>query len=146
MPNGDHPPLMYWNLTDFLQCVEVERRPAPRAPELHHCTFVVHRGGLKLLLTIAASHGDVRISLFRENGSKPLIDLVMTQCRGVLYAVRDGLECLEFAPSKLYDLSSGFDDQYLIDFGVRVSVRPDISLQFFESSSARKWPPICHLE
>lgn len=145
MPNGDHPPLLHWSLTDFLQCLGVEPRTGPPETELHHCTFEVLRGGLRLMLTIADLPGNVRISLFRDAGSEPLIDLEMTQCRGVLYAVREGIECLEFAPSKLYDLSSRFDHETLIDYGVRVSVRPDISIRFFESESTRSRTRILHL-
>src|SRR5262249_49055326 len=142
MPNGsDHPPLMHWNLTDFLQCLEVEPTTAP-----HVWTFEVRRDGIKLLLTIHDYPGNVHLSLLRDYGSMPLLDLEMAQCRGVLYAVRDGVECLEFSPSRLYQLSSRFDDQYLIDYGVRVSVRPDISIRFFEASSTRNWPLVRHLE
>ena len=105
MPNGDHhPPLMHWRLNDFLQCLEVEPRTAP-----HVWTFEVHRDGLRLLLTIHDYPGNVHISLFRETGSTSLIDLDMAGCRGVLYAVRDGIECLEFAPARLYNLTSRFD-------------------------------------
>jgi hypothetical protein len=142
MPNGDHPPLMHWNLTEFLQCLGVE----PRSSGRHVWTFEVHRDGLRLLVTIHDYPGNVHISLFREGGTTPLIDLEMAGCRGVLYAVRDDVECLEFAPSRLYDASSRFDSQYLIDYGVRLSVRPDISIRFFEASSTRTWPLIGHLE
>lgn len=141
MPNGDYPPLMHWNLTDFLQCLEVEPRSVP-----HVWTFEVHRDGLKLLVTIHDYPGNVHISLLRESGTMPLIDLQMAGCRGVLYAVRDGVECLEFAPSRLYPFSSRFDSQYLIEYGVRLSVRPDISIRFFEASSTRTWPLIGHLK
>ena len=142
MPNGvDHPPLMHWNLTDFLLCLEVEPRTAP-----HVWTFEVRRDGLRLLVTIHDYPGNAHITLCRDGGSTPLVDLEMAGCRGVLYAVRDGVECLEFAPSRLCGLASRFDDQYLIEYGVRVSVRPDISIRFFESASTRTWPLIRHLE
>lgn len=142
MPNGDSgPSLMHWNLDDFLQCLEVEPRGGA-----HVWTFEVHRHGLKLLLTIHDHPGNVHISLFRETGSTPLIDLEMAGCPGVLYAEREGIECLEFAPSRLYNLGQRhFDKQYLIDYGVRVSVHPDISIRFFESSP-RPYSLIRHLE
>src|SRR5262245_55440901 len=100
MPNGDdRPPLMYFDPTDFLRCLEVEPRTEP-----HVWTYDVRRDGLRLLLTVHDHSGSVHITLSREGGSSPLIDLEMAGCRGALSAVRDGVECLEFAPSRLYAL------------------------------------------
>jgi hypothetical protein len=139
MPNGDlGPPLMHWNMNDFLQCLEVEPKSSP-----HVWTFDVFRNGLRLLLTIHDHPGNVHITVLRE--SVPIIDLEMAACRGVRGVKREDVDCLEFSPARLYNLSHRFDSETIVDYGIRVATRPEISIRFFELGSVRASYLINHL-
>jgi hypothetical protein len=117
-------PQLIWDESDFISCLEV----LPEVEEYgisHH--FTVKKDGLRLELTVYQLDSDIYITLYRDGIETALISFQITQCSGTRYVNDDRGEFLEFAPSQVF--GDRYSRGYLIPVGVRLSVKPHISIQ-----------------
>ena len=119
-------PELRWNEVDFLTCLEVE----PTIDEYktgYHYTVVKH--GLRLELSVFPFSSDICIAVHREDVERPVIDFTITNCSGTRYVNDSRGEFLEFAPSQVF--GNRFHKDFVIPVGVRLSVKPSISIEVF---------------
>lgn len=115
-----------WDVTDFIACLEVE----PFVEEYEVChVFEVEKDGIRILLSVYQYEGDVCFTLYRDGVENPVFNMTLTDCEGARYVNERGIEFLEFAPSKCF--GSRYDGHAPIAFGVRLSVKPSISIDMF---------------
>lgn len=119
--------MLVWNQCDFIQCLAV----LPEVEEYETChTFRVEKDGLKLVLTIYQYDGDVYFDLFRDGIEELIFKTRLIDCPGARYvSTKQDKEYLEFAASKSF--GSRYDGESPIPMGVRLSVNPHISIEFF---------------
>ena len=118
--------MLVWNPTDFLQCLEVE--PVVDDNEISHL-YILERDGIRLTLTVFQYDGDVYITLDRAGANRPIFDMKLLRCAGARYVRDQRGEYLEFAPAKCF--GKRYDGESPIPYGVRVAVRPSISITLF---------------
>ena len=116
-----------WNETDFIECLSV----IPTVEECgvaHH--FVVHRNGLRLLLSVYQLTAEVWISLYREESNQLLFRVVLEDSPGArLVRNRNGQDYIEFAAAKVF--GRRYDGESVIPMGIRLTVDPDFNIQLF---------------
>ena len=118
--------MLVWDEVEFIECLEV----VPTVGEYdvsHH--FLVRKDGLSLELTVFQYDGDVLISVYKDGIELPILDMKITDCSGVRRVNDKRREYLEFAPSKCF--GSRYDGRSVIPFGVRLTVKPSISVKLF---------------
>jgi hypothetical protein len=119
-------PQLKWNEADFAACLEV----LPTIDEYatgHH--YKVEKDGLRLELSVYQYDSDIMISLYQLDNSRPLINFTITDCSGTRYVNDERGEYLEFAPSQVF--GTRYERDQVIPAGVRLSVKPSISLELF---------------
>jgi len=119
-------PQLKWNEVDFATCLEV----LPTIDEYetgHH--YTVEKDGLRLNLSVAQYASDIQISLYKLDGTRPMIKFTITNCSGTRYVNDERGEYLEFAPSQVF--GKRYERNQVIPVGVRLSVKPSISLELF---------------
>lgn len=118
--------MLVWNPYDVLACLETV--PVVEEYEISH-TYTVSRDGIQLELAIHQYAGDVSIRLVRDGWPTPLFKMVLTDCPGCRYVNDQRGEYLEFAPARSF--GHRYDGNMLIPFGVRLAVKPNVSVSLF---------------
>jgi hypothetical protein len=122
--------LLVWNETDFASCLEV-------LPEVEEYgvsyRYQVEKHGMRLELTVFPYARDVYITLHCNGVDRPVIDFRMIDCSGTRYVNDTRGEYLEFAPAQVWP--DRFCSDFVIPMGVRLSVKPSISLELFTHSA-----------
>jgi hypothetical protein len=118
--------VLVWNPDDVLACLETV--PAVEEYDISH-TYFVSRDGIRLELTIYQDAGDIYIDLFREGLPEPIFRMTLTGCPGCRHVNDQRGEYLEFAPVRCF--GSRYDGNSPIPFGVRLAIKPNISVTLF---------------
>jgi hypothetical protein len=121
--------LLKWDETDFLECLEV----APEIDEYetgYH--YVVTKPGMRLELSVYPYASDIAISIYQDGIERPIISFQITECSGTRRTLDHRGDYLEFAPAQVF--GDRFKRDYLIPVGVRLTVRPTISLELFANT------------
>jgi hypothetical protein len=105
-------PQLVWNETEFTACLEV--LPTIDDYEMGY-HYLVEKDGLKLELGVFPFTSDVYFKLLGVSGTKYVRD-----SRG---------EFLVFAPSQVF--GDRFHSDFVIPVGVKLSVKPSISISMF---------------
>jgi hypothetical protein len=121
-------PELVWNETDFLVCLEVEPTIDEFECGYHYC---VKKDGLRLELSVYQFSSDICITVYSEGVGRAIISFQITNCSGTKYIHDERGEWLEFAPSQVF--GNRFSNDFVIPVGVRLSVRPSISVELFTS-------------
>ncbi len=124
--------MLTWDETEAIACLEV----LPEKDEEYqtwYC-FTVTQASLTLTLTIEPYTGDVRFCLNCDSLPQPIVEFVLYDCPKIRY-VQDQVghrrDYLEFATTTCGGAyTSRWDDQ-LLRRGVRLSVKPQLSIQLF---------------
>jgi len=119
-------PQLVWNETEFTACLEV--LPTIDDYEMGY-HYLVEKDGLKLELGVFPFTSDVYFTIHRLGVEAPLIDFKLLGVSGTKY-VRDSRgEFLVFAPSQVF--GDRFHSDFVIPVGVKLSVKPSISISMF---------------
>ena len=118
--------MLSWDETDVITVLEV--MPEEEADGIWH-KYTVKRLGIELVVTIYQYDGDVLIELKSEAAEKPLFSMRIVDCPAVVRKLDSTGEYLEFAASKCF--GSRYDGTQSIPYGVRVYVKPSISVSLF---------------
>lgn len=119
-------PQLPWNESDFAACLEV-------LPEVEEYgvsyTYRVRRDGMRLELTVYPYASDVYVELFRDGVDSAVFEMKLIACSGARYVNDDQGEYLEIAPANVF--GNRYDGYSPIPYGVRVWVKPSISMRLF---------------
>ena len=115
-----------WDVADFISCLEVV--PKVEEYDISH-SFIVEKHGMRLLLKVRQYDSDVYFSLYRDGIALPVFDMKLTECQGARYINDKRGEYLEFAPSKCF--GTRYDGYAVIPYGVRLCVKPSISIEMY---------------
>ena len=118
--------MLIWDELEFVECLEVV--PTVEEYEVSH-HFCVQEDGLTLKLTVFQYDGDVYISVYKDGVEIPILDVKLLACSGVRRVNDKRGDYLEFAPAKAF--GSRYDGSSAIPLGIRLSVRPSISVELF---------------
>ncbi len=120
--------MIEWDPVDLLECLEVV--PTADKDGVEH-TYEVTKDGLKLIISVFQYDGEVYFSLMRENESEnTIIDLKINQCPEITFSKTGKIEQLDFHPGR--QIIEKFDTSYSINQGVRVQIKPDISIELYK--------------
>ncbi len=111
--------MLVWDETDVLTVLEV-------IPDIGQ-DAIWHKYSVKILLY--QYDGDVQFELFREGVEKSIYSMKIIDCPGAIRKVDTTGEYLEFAESKCF--GSRYDGNSSIPFGVRIYIKPSISISLF---------------
>lgn len=118
---------MVWDPTDVALVLEV-------MPEVSEYglgyRYTVERDGLRLEVSISQYDGDAEIRLYRDGVANPVFNAAIRDCAGIRRVWEKNFECLEFAPRVVFD--KRYDGVSSMPFGVRVAIKPSISISLFE--------------
>lgn len=120
-------PFFEWDVTDFISCLEVV--PEVDGDDISH-SFVVEKNGMRLLLTVYQYDGDIHFSLYRDGVTPPVFSMKLVECQGARYVNDKRGEYLEFAPAGCFGMR--YDGEDLIPYGVRLRVKPSISIEMYD--------------
>jgi len=120
--------MFVWDETDFLSCLETE---PDFDEEAYSFSYQVEHNGLRLVLTVFPTVGDISISLFRDGLAEPVLDLSLDGCAGARLVRSAGREWLEIGRND--DDAETYDGCAPLAEGVAVAVRPHIRLRFFSN-------------
>ena len=123
-------PQLVWDETDFLTCFEVEPTIDEYETGYH---YTITRDGLRLELSVYPFASDVAITIFRTGVERAIISFTITNCSGTRYINDSRGEFVEFAPSQVF--GDRFSRDFVIPVGVRLSVKPSISLELFTQTT-----------
>ena len=118
--------MLVWDETDVLTVLEVI--PDIGQDAIWH-KYSVKKDGLELRVLLYQYDGDVQFELFREGIEKPIYSMKIIDCPGAIRKVDTTGEYLEFAESKCF--GSRYDGNSSIPFGVRIYIKPSISISLF---------------
>jgi len=119
-------PELVWDETDFTTWLGAVPEVAEYGVSYH---YRVQEHGLRLEVTVYPHDSDIYITVWREGLEDPVIDLKLLGCSGVRYVNDQRGEYLEVAPGQVY--GDRFEKDFVIPVGLRLSVKPSISLRFF---------------
>ncbi len=118
--------MLVWNEVDILTCLEVE--PEIEADSIWH-KYIVSKHDLRLELTIYQYDGDIYFDLYREGIEKRIFNMQLIDCPGLRYVNDSTGEYLEFAQAQTF--GSRYDGESTIPYGVRIKIKPSISVEIF---------------
>jgi hypothetical protein len=119
-------PQLSWNEADFAACLEV--LPVIEEDGISYLYRVI-RDGMRLELTVYPYASDIYVDFFREGAEGAVFEMKLIECSGTRYVNDERGECLEFAPAKVF--GNRYDGISSIPHGVRLSVKPSISIRLF---------------
>jgi len=124
--------MLVWNEIDLIECLEVLPEKDEDYGTWHR--FTVQEHGLTLVLAIEQYDGDIGFYLYRDQIQTPILQFYLYRCPKIRYVKEqfgNRLDYLEFATSACgSSLTSSLDDN-LIERGVRLLVKPHVSIQLF---------------
>ena len=118
--------MLNWDETDVLTVLEVI--PEREVDGIWY-RYVVEKDGIQLVLTVNQYDGDIKFELTNIANGSILFSMQLIDCSGVQRIDNQSGEYLEFAPSRCF--GSRYSDWKSIEFGVRVSIKPSISISIF---------------
>lgn len=119
--------MLAWDELDTLTVLEVE--PEVDADGTWY-RYTVHKNGITLVLTVYQYDNDIKFELFSQGNEQALFSMQLHNCAGILRKYERSQEYLEFTPANCFGLNK-FDGESSIPYGVRVSVKPGISVTLF---------------
>ena len=120
-------PNFVWDDTDVALVLEVMPEVGTDGLAYH---YMVERDGLRLEVSVFQYDGDVGIRLYRDGVENSVFHATMRDCSGIRRVWEKDFECLEFAPRVVFD--KRYDGVSSMPFGVRVSIKPSLSISLFE--------------
>ena len=124
--------MLIWNEIDLIECLEVLPEKDEDYETWHR--FIVQKDGLTLVLTIEQYDGEIGFQLDRDGVQPSILELRLYQCPEVRYIKEQAgkrLDYLEFATTSCGSSANYRFDDSLMQRGVRLMVKPHISIQLF---------------
>ena len=118
--------MLVWDETDVMEVLEV--LPEVEDYRVWH-RYVVCKEGLELDVTIHQYDGDIQFQMRAEGLERPVFSLRMIDCPGIARKSDKTGEYLEFAATRCF--GSRYDGEEPIPYGVRVYIKPNISVSLF---------------
>ncbi len=116
-----------WNETEFIEFLNV--LPENGEDFDIYRAFTAKQEKLKLSLRIDVNLGDVSIVISHEEFKAPLVNLMIFQCQLAKVVRSENVEYIEFSPGRIF--GPGFDQNYVIEYGIRLFREPNWRLELF---------------
>lgn len=124
--------MLIWHETDWIEYLEVLPEKDEEYQTWHR--FTIHNHGLMLVLTVEQYDGDIGFCLYQHGVQIPILEFRLIDCpeaRYVKESAGNRLEYLEFATTVCGSSTVSRFDHNLIERGVRLLVKPHLSIQLF---------------